>query len=103
MNLEEIWDALFGGVADYAAILGLVANSIIAGAVVGLVGGLIGVFVIQRDMAFAVHGISSLTQAPDFPCCANLKIEGVTGNEACPEVIPVMRCPIRTEAGRSIP
>ena len=32
-----------------------------------------------------------------------VKIEGVTGNDACPEVIPVMRCPMRTEAGRSMP
>ncbi len=34
-----------------------------AGAVLGLVGGLIGVFVMQRDMAFAVHGISELSFA----------------------------------------
>ena len=36
---------------------------IIAGAVLGIVGGLIGVFVMQRDMAFAVHGISELSFA----------------------------------------
>ena len=29
----------------------------------GIVGGLIGVFVMQRDMAFAVHGISELSFA----------------------------------------
>lgn len=63
MNGAEVWDAMFGGAADYAAILGLVSNSIIAGAVLGLVGGLVGVFVIQRDMAFAVHGISELSFA----------------------------------------
>ena len=38
-------------------------NSIIAGAVLGLVGGLIGVFVMLRDLAFAVHGISELSFA----------------------------------------
>lgn len=63
MNWPDIGDALFGGVADYGAILALVANSVIAGAVLGLVGGLVGVFVMQRDMAFAVHGISELSFA----------------------------------------
>ena len=29
----------------------------------GIVGGLVGVFVMQRDMAFAVHGISELSFA----------------------------------------
>ncbi|NQX29276.1 metal ABC transporter permease [Microbacteriaceae bacterium VKM Ac-2854] len=38
-------------------------NSVIAGAVLGVVGGLIGVFVMSRDMAFAVHGISELSFA----------------------------------------
>jgi ABC-type Mn2+/Zn2+ transport systems, permease components len=48
---------------DYGALLWLVRNSVLAGAVLGLVGGLIGVFVMQRDMAFAVHGISELSFA----------------------------------------
>lgn len=59
----DVWDALFGGLPDYGAILALVSNSVFAGAVLGLVGGLIGVFVMQRDMAFAVHGISELSFA----------------------------------------
>jgi len=63
MNWPDVWDAMFGGVADYGAILILVTNSVIAGAVLGLVGGLVGVFVMQRDMAFAVHGISELSFA----------------------------------------
>lgn len=63
MNWADIGNALFGGVAQYGAILGLVQNSVWAGAVLGLVGGLIGVFVMQRDMAFAVHGISELSFA----------------------------------------
>jgi zinc/manganese transport system permease protein len=55
-------DALFD-FSDYGALLALVQNSVIAGAVLGVVGGLIGVFVMQRDMAFAVHGISELSFA----------------------------------------
>ncbi|PTT21890.1 MULTISPECIES: metal ABC transporter permease [Microbacterium] len=63
MNWSDVGDALFGGVSQYGAILELVQNSVYAGAVLGLVGGLIGVFVMQRDMAFAVHGISELSFA----------------------------------------
>jgi zinc/manganese transport system permease protein len=48
---------------NYFELLALVQNSIIAAAVLGIVGGLIGVFVMQRDMAFAVHGISELSFA----------------------------------------
>ncbi|GAB3603350.1 metal ABC transporter permease [Microbacterium aureliae] len=63
MNWNDIGDAMFGGIPVYGEILALVSNSVWAGAVLGLVGGLIGVFVIQRDMAFAVHGISELSFA----------------------------------------
>ncbi len=63
MNWSDIADAMFGGLPDYGAILALVSNSVVAGAVLGLVGGLIGVFIMQRDMAFAVHGISELSFA----------------------------------------
>ncbi|MFS0734651.1 metal ABC transporter permease [Microbacterium sp. 1P10UB] len=63
MNWDDVYAAMFGGLADYGDILALVANSVVAGAVLGLVGGLIGVFVLQRDMAFAVHGISELSFA----------------------------------------
>ncbi|MGX5681716.1 metal ABC transporter permease [Schumannella luteola] len=49
--------------SDYGALLHLVQASVLAGAVLGIVGGLIGVFVMQRDMAFAVHGISELSFA----------------------------------------
>ncbi|WP_435527755.1 metal ABC transporter permease [Microbacterium aurantiacum] len=63
MNWDEISEALFGGVDVYGQILALVSNSVWAGAILGLVGGLIGVFVMQRDMAFAVHGISELSFA----------------------------------------
>jgi zinc/manganese transport system permease protein len=49
--------------SDYGELLILVQNSLIAGAVLGIVGGLIGVFVMSRDLAFAVHGISELSFA----------------------------------------
>jgi len=63
VNWDDIGDAMFGGLPVYGEILALVSNSVWAGAVLGLVGGLIGVFVMQRDMAFAVHGISELSFA----------------------------------------
>ncbi|MFT4231775.1 MAG: metal ABC transporter permease [Leucobacter sp.] len=58
----DLWSQLFD-FSDYGELLGLVRNSIIAGAALGIIGGLIGVFVMQRDMAFAVHGISELSFA----------------------------------------
>jgi zinc/manganese transport system permease protein len=63
MNWDDIGDAMFGGLPVYGEILALVSNSVWAGAILGLVGGLIGVLVMQRDMAFAVHGISELSFA----------------------------------------
>lgn len=60
--MNDFWGSIFN-FSDYGQLLGLVGNSIIAGAVLGIVGGLIGVFVMQRDMAFAVHGISELSFA----------------------------------------
>jgi zinc/manganese transport system permease protein len=63
VSWADVWEAMFGGLADYGDILALESNSVLAGAVLGLVGGLIGVFVMQRDMAFAVHGISELSFA----------------------------------------
>lgn len=49
--------------SDYGELLVLVQNSIYAGALLGVVGGLIGVFVMTRDLPFAVHGISELSFA----------------------------------------
>lgn len=59
---DDWWSRLFN-FDNYGELLSLVHNSIIAGAVLGLVGGLVGVFVMQRDLAFAVHGISELSFA----------------------------------------
>jgi len=60
--MDHLWSQLFQ-FDNYAELLVLVRNSIIAGAVLGLTGGLIGVFVMARDMAFAVHAISELSFA----------------------------------------
>lgn len=60
--MNDLLDQLFN-FANYGDLLQLVHNSIAAAAVLGIVGGLIGVFVMQRDMAFAVHGISELSFA----------------------------------------
>ena len=58
----SVWDKLFS-FENYAELLGLLHNSILAGALLGLIGGLIGVFVVMRDLTFAVHGISELSFA----------------------------------------
>jgi len=56
------WNDVFD-FTDYGELLVLLHNSILAGLVLGVVGGLIGVFVVARDMPFAVHGISELSFA----------------------------------------
>ncbi|MHC5798075.1 metal ABC transporter permease [Lacisediminihabitans sp. FW035] len=58
----DLWHQIFG-FDNYGELLVLVKNSIIAGALLGVVGGLIGPFVMTRDLAFAVHGISELSFA----------------------------------------
>ena len=60
--IDDLWGQLFS-FENYGRLLALVQNSILAAAILGIVGGLIGVFVMQRDMAFAVHGISELSFA----------------------------------------
>ncbi|MFF4285736.1 metal ABC transporter permease [Streptomyces sp. NPDC001633] len=57
-----MWHQIFN-FDNYGELLGLVQNSLIAGVLLGLVGGLVGVFVITRDLPFAVHGISELSFA----------------------------------------
>lgn len=58
----SVWQRIFD-FADYGQLLALVHNSIIAGAVLGVVCGLISTFVMMRDLPFAVHGISELSFA----------------------------------------
>lgn len=48
---------------DYGELLQLLYPSIIAGAVLAVIGGVTGVFVTLRDSAFAVHGIAELSFA----------------------------------------
>lgn len=59
---DDIWHQIFA-YDNYGELLALVRNSLIAGAALGLIGGLAGVFVIMRDLPFAVHGISELSFA----------------------------------------
>ncbi|MFF6982990.1 metal ABC transporter permease [Streptomyces sp. NPDC008343] len=59
---DGIWQQVFN-FDHYGELLALVRNSLVAGAALGLVGGLVGVFVIMRDLPFAVHGISELSFA----------------------------------------
>ncbi|MDP9935221.1 metal ABC transporter permease [Paenarthrobacter nicotinovorans] len=62
MDLAEILQTIFN-FENYGELLVLVQNSLWAGAVLGLLGGLVGTFVMKRDLAFAVHGISELSFA----------------------------------------
>ncbi|GIF23538.1 zinc/manganese transport system permease protein [Actinoplanes tereljensis] len=60
--MTGFWHQIFN-FADYRELLALVHNSLIAGAALGVVGGLISTFVMMRDLPFAVHGISELSFA----------------------------------------
>ncbi|WP_413456101.1 metal ABC transporter permease [Glutamicibacter sp. FR1] len=62
MNFSDLLEKAFN-FQDYGLLLPLVTNSLIAGAALGIVGGLIGIFIMMRDMAFAVHGIAELSFA----------------------------------------
>ena len=62
MSLSEIFANLFT-FEDYGELVALLANSLIAAALLGVVGGLISVFVMARDIPFAVHGVSELSFA----------------------------------------
>lgn len=53
MDWSDIFDF-----SDYDKLLPLVYNSLLAGALLALVGGLVGVFVMNRELSFAVHGIA---------------------------------------------
>ncbi len=56
------WHDLFN-FSDYGQLVPLVQDALVAGAVLGVLGGVIGVLVITRDLPFAVHGISELSFA----------------------------------------
>ncbi|MEV4621446.1 metal ABC transporter permease [Asanoa sp. NPDC049573] len=68
---------------DYGQLLALVHNSLLAGAVLGLVGGLVSTFVMMRDMPFAVHSISELSFAGASGALligANVVVGSLTGS-----------------------
>jgi zinc/manganese transport system permease protein len=56
------WSLVFN-FNDYDKLLPLVVNSLWAGALLALIGGLVGVFVMNRELSFAVHGIAELSFA----------------------------------------
>ena len=62
MDLGDLLHSIFN-FENYGELLVLVQNSIWAGAVLGLLGGIMGTFVMKRDLAFAVHGIWELSFA----------------------------------------
>lgn len=62
MNWSDFSDAVLN-FSDYGQLLVLFRDTLMAGAILGLVGGLIGTFVMMRDLAFAVHGIAELSFA----------------------------------------
>jgi zinc/manganese transport system permease protein len=81
-NDPSFWSQIFG-FDNYGELLVLVRNSIFAGAVLGILGGLIGPFVVMRDLAFAVHGISELSFAGAAAALllgANVVVGSATGS-----------------------
>jgi zinc/manganese transport system permease protein len=85
----SVWRQIFN-FDDYGDLFTLVHNSLIAGAVVGVVGGLISVFVMMRDLPFAVHGISELSFAGAAGALligVNVVVGAVTGSVLAAVVI----------------
>lgn len=62
MNWADFSSAVFN-FSNYGELLPLFRDTLLAGAILGLVGGLVGTFVMMRDLAFAVHGIAELSFA----------------------------------------
>jgi zinc/manganese transport system permease protein len=62
MSWADFTNAVFN-FSNYSELLPLFRDSLLAGLILGLVGGLIGTFVMMRDLAFAVHGIAELSFA----------------------------------------
>lgn len=58
----NLWERLFD-FQDYGELVALMWPSLVAAAILGIVGGVIGVVVMARDMGFAVHGIAELSFA----------------------------------------
>ncbi|WP_207344080.1 metal ABC transporter permease [Arthrobacter sp. E3] len=62
MSWADFSDAVLN-FTNYGELLPLFTDTLLAGAILGVVGGLIGTFVMMRDLAFAVHGIAELSFA----------------------------------------
>lgn len=62
MNWTDLSQSIFN-FSNYGELLPLFRDTLLAGAILGVVGGLIGTFVMMRDLAFAVHGIAELSFA----------------------------------------
>jgi zinc/manganese transport system permease protein len=60
--VTDWWTHIFD-FTDYGDLLYLARGSIIAAVALGIIGGLIGPFVLMRDLPFAVHGVSELSFA----------------------------------------
>nr|WP_206691298.1 metal ABC transporter permease [Quadrisphaera sp. INWT6] len=92
------WDAVLGSLfdfSDYSRLLPLVANSLWAAAALGLVGGLVGVLVAARDLAFAVHGIAELSfagAAAALLLSADVVLGSVVGSLLAAALIGVLGC-----------
>ena len=63
LAIEDPWWDRIVDFSDYSSLLPLVWNSLLVGAVLGIMGGLVSVFVMMRDLPFAVHGVSELSFA----------------------------------------
>lgn len=62
LTASEFWSKIF--VFDrYGELVQLLSQSILAGAALGVIGGFVGMFVMMRDHAFAVHGIAEMSFA----------------------------------------
>jgi zinc/manganese transport system permease protein len=89
---DDFWAQIFN-FDNYGELLFLVKNSILAGALLGIVGGLIGPFVMTRDLAFAVHGVSELSFAGASAALllgANVLAGSVVGSLAAAILIGVL-------------
>lgn len=62
LSLQGLLDQVFV-FERYGELVVLLQNALWAGALIGLVGGIIGTFVVMRDMAFSVHAVAELSFA----------------------------------------
>lgn len=58
---------------------------------------------VRSPAIFAVWGNNSLMVMRPGPYSANLYFDAASGKRLCPALMPVSRCPLRTDAGKSCP